>query len=419
MMGRLGRAMATEGGIATSFLRKGWAARIGIGKEANFIDLIVLRAADDTNSVKNFQAYGLSPAKNMVLGIAVNQRFLKKFTFTADAAYSFYTGDVTATALDPTDTGIPPVIFNQVSPNFSSQGVMALSSFLGYTTKGFGVRIGYQRIDPGFASMGIYTTNNDLEIISLAPRLTVLRNRMTINANIRRQRDNLLGLKQKTTVRLLPSGTVAFNPTAKFGVSANITFSSINQAQGILQTTQLDRNKLVAQTNYAVMLSPHLSFGAENTPQSVMITLGTNRLADKGSDTLRRKYSEYSGLNGSINYSFGLEKQALTVNLGGNYFSLTTFEEQSGRPATTDNYGFNTGVDKGFLKNKLSTGVSAGYTLGVGGNNALSLSANASYRVDKHHSMRFNAYQAKSKYQDSQTRNFNEFRGTLDYTYTF
>ncbi len=425
MYGRLARATADNAGIATSFLRNGWAGRIGFGKENNFVDLIVFKAADAEASVPNYALYRLNPAKNVAIGLAFKKQLFKikgqSLVLSSDAALSIYTGDINARALtsEDLDVVIPPVIFNAVNANLSSKGLLAINSGLNYTSKIFGLRLNYQRIDPGFISMGIYTTNNDLAVLSLAPRVSLLKNKLVFNANIRQQRDNLLGTKLRTTKRLLPSGSISYNPNARFGMTSSITFSNMNQTQDIKITIPVDPNKLISQTNYSIMLMPRFNFGSEASPQSVNLSLGTNRLLDNGQDADRKKYSEYSGLNAALNYNYALEKSSLNLNAGANYFSLTTFNAVTNSPNVSDNYGLNVGADKSFLKNKLNTNASAGYTLGTGGNNALSISLGGNYRPGKHHSLGLTAYQGNSKFQDSALRNFNEFRGTLDYTYNF
>ena len=425
MYGRLGRSTVSEAGLPSAFQRNGWAGRLGFGSENNFVDLVLFKAADNAASISNYALYRLDPAKNVAIGLAFKKRLFKiksqSLTLTSDAALSIYTGDINARELDTEDLNvvIPPVIFNAVDANLSSRGLLAINSGLNYMSKVFSVRLNYQRIDPGYISMGIYTTNNDLQILSLAPRLNLLKNKLVLNANIRQQRDNLLGTKLRTTKRLLPSGSISYNPNATFGITSSLTFSNMNQTQGIKSAKPVDPRKLIAQTNYSLMLMPRFNFGSETMPQSVNITIGTNKLVDNGEDTERKKYSEYSGLNGSLNYNYAIEKSGLNLNAGANYFSLTTFNALTDSPNLSDNYGLSVGADKGFMKNKLNTNAAANYTLGTGGNNALSISIGTNYNPGKHHSVGFTAYQANSTFSDSAIRNFNEFRATLDYTYNF
>lgn len=420
MMGRFARPTATAEGNPISFLRTGWAGRIGLGKKENFVDLIVLRAEDNANSIPNSHVYGLTPAQNLVVGAIINQKINlgkgKNLLFKADAAMSIYTGDITAQGLDTTVYNLPPIIFKTVDANVSSKGVLAYNTSLAYSQKGMGLRLGYNRIDPGFASMGIYTITNDLEIISVAPRFSLAKNKLNFNGNLRLQRDNITGLKKRNTRRVLPNASLNYNPSQKFGVNLGINYSMINQTQGIKQSTPIPASQLMNQANYSVNLMPRLTIGKG---QNINLSIGTNRLMDKGEDPERKKYSEYSGLNGTLNYGIEIEKLKSNFTAGATYFSLTNFDANTFSNVTKNNYGVNIGMDKKFLEDKLSATIGLAYTMGQASDKATNINLGASYRPHKHHSLTFNLFQAHSQYAGNENRNFNEFRGTLDYTYNF
>jgi hypothetical protein len=424
MMGRFTSATATERGQPTTFMRWGYSARLGIGKKGNFFDIIYLNAEDSPSSIPNFQAYRLNPAKNTVFGLVINQKIkLNKaknasLVFRADAGFSIYTGNIFAQNLDSSNfENAPPVLFKTVAPNISSRGVLAVNSSVNYTQKGMGLKIGYNRVDPGYASMGIYTTNNDLEVISFAPRFSLLKNKISVNGNLRIQRDNLLGDKRKSTRRILPNANININPSKNFGVSANVNYSTMNQTQGIKQTIPIPVAQLMNQANYSINLSPHFSFASGK--QSINLNLGTNKVLDKGQDPERKKYSEFSGLNASANYGLNIEAIKGNVNVGSNYFSLTNFDANLNTAVTNDNIGFNAGMSKPFLKNKLSSNISLGYTISQTKDKANNINISTSYKPKKHHSINFGLSQAHSQYKNNENRNFTEFRGTLDYNYNF
>ncbi len=428
IMGRFNRAVVSEEGKPTTFLRTGFAARLGINLRKvvdnepsnDFVDLILLQGRDQAESLTGYEKEGLSPARNTVFGVILNKSFGKaqQIVFTADAAVSLYTGNINAAKIDSTllPSAIPPVLFKSVDPNVSSQGLLALNTTLGYNGRGFGLRLGYQRIDPGFTTMGMYNVNNDLEIISVAPRLNLAKNKLIINGNVRLQRDNLYANKVRQTQRLLPTATIAYNPSAMFGLSANVNYSTFNQTPGIKQTLLRPGQavaQLMNQANYTVMVMPRLSFVGEERSHTFMLSVGTNQLVDNSGNADLKANTEFSGLNGLFSYGFSLDKSNLTLDAGANYFTLTNIT------GTTKNIGLNAGVSKGFLANKLSTNLSLNYNIGEQ-LRASSLAASARMQPDKHHRIGFNAYQSNSTDNSgTATRNFSEFRGTLDYTFIF
>ena len=428
IMGRFNRAVVSEEGKPTTFLRTGFAARLGMNlrkvvdnqSSNDFVDLIVLQGRDQAASLTNYEKEGLSPARNTVAGIIINKSFGKaqQIVFTADAAISIYTGNINAAKIDSTllPSAIPPVLYKSVDPNVSSRGLLAANTTLSYTGRGFGLRLGYQRIDPGFTTMGMYNVNNDLEVISVAPRLNLARNKLIINANVRLQRDNLYANKVRQTQRLLPTATIAYNPSAMFGLSANVNYSTFSQTPGIKQTLLTPGQavaQLMNQANYTLMVMPRLSFIGEERSHTFMLSVGTNQLVDNSGNADLKTNTEFSGINGLFSYAFSLDKANLTLDAGANYFTLTNVT------GTTKNIGLNVGVSKGFLANKLSTNLSLNYNIGEQ-LRASSLAASARMQPDKHHRVGFNAYQSNSTDNNgTATRNFSEFRGTLDYTFIF
>lgn len=424
--GRFNRATNSPEGIPTAFRRTGYAARLGINlrkpkadrPSTDFIDLIVLQGRDQAESLTDYAQHGLNPARNTVVGGIINKSFGAYVLFTADAALSIYTGDINAAKIDSSlvPASLPAVLYKSVDPNVSSRGLLAANTSLSFFKKGNGVRLGYQRIDPGFTTMGMYNINNDLEVYSLAPRFSLAHNKLMFNANARLQRDNLFGDKLRQTRRFLPSATLSFNPSAQFGVSANVNYSTYNQAPGIKQTLLTPGQaaaQLMNQANYTATLMPRFSVFNDERSHSVLLSVGTNQLVDKSGDADLKANTEFSGLNALLNYSLSFDKIYLSIDAGASYFTLSSLS------GTTSNLGFNAGVSKGFLDNKLSTSLSGNYNTGEQ-LTATSLAASARMQPNKHHRFGFTAYQSHSLDTGGITsRNFNEFRGTLDYTFIF
>lgn len=426
VMGRFNRATNSAEGVPTAFLRTGYAARLGINlrksksdePSSDFIDLILLQGRDHAESLTDYDKYGLNPARNTVVGAIINKSFGPRLLFTADAGLSIYTGNINAAKIDSTQlpASLPPVIYKSVDPNVSSRGLLAVSSTLSYNGQGYGLRLGYQRIDPGYTTMGMYNVNNDLEVFSVAPRFNLAHNKVIVNANLRLQRDNLYGDKLRQTKRFLPTATLAYNPSAQFGISANMNYSTFNQTPGIKQTLLTPGQaaaQLMNQANYSITVMPRLSFFNDERSHTILLSVGTNQLVDNSGNADLKANTEYSGLNGLLSYSLSLDKRFVSIDAGVNYFTLTNLT------GTTSNIGLNAGVSKGFLSNKLSTSLSANYNIGEQ-LTATNLVASARMQPDKHHRVGLSLYQSHSTDASGPaSRNFDEFRGSLDYTFIF
>ncbi|MEP6611948.1 MAG: hypothetical protein ABJA76_08695, partial [Mucilaginibacter sp.] len=80
-----------------AYKRTGFSAKMGYGTERNHLDVTVLNAKDDPNSLKVTPiTTELQPAQNLVLGITSKWSFLKHFVWDIDVAGSLYTRNITA-----------------------------------------------------------------------------------------------------------------------------------------------------------------------------------------------------------------------------------------------------------------------------------------------------------------------------------
>ena len=80
--------------------RTGYAVKVGYGKPGNYVDLILLRARDDSSSIAaqpQSLTQAVVPAENLVVGLTTRLLILKHLTVELDEAVSAYTRDVRAT----------------------------------------------------------------------------------------------------------------------------------------------------------------------------------------------------------------------------------------------------------------------------------------------------------------------------------
>jgi len=103
--GRFNKAISStlaEPDILPSYKRTGYAVKVGYGKPGNYIDLVMLRAADDSASIQNVVPTAeqtVKPAENLVVGATSRLLILKHITVELDAAVSAYTRDVRASII--------------------------------------------------------------------------------------------------------------------------------------------------------------------------------------------------------------------------------------------------------------------------------------------------------------------------------
>jgi len=102
MAGRFNKTIkpnATDPDRVASFRRMGYCAKVGAGNDRTYLDVILLNAGDDTNSIPPDSTGYLIPTQNVVLSPSGRIRTSKKLTVELDAAGSAYTSDTRAEPL--------------------------------------------------------------------------------------------------------------------------------------------------------------------------------------------------------------------------------------------------------------------------------------------------------------------------------
>jgi hypothetical protein len=171
-----------------TYSNHGSAGKIGIGKGANFFEVSMLKAKDDSSSVHPRPEFKgtVTPADNIVIGINGQVKFLKDFTFAIEAATSLYTRNLSnKTALsDSANKGLTKILGSFISTNSTTERYNAIQTSLGFHQKIFSARLQYRRVDPDYKTMGAYFFNSDIENITFAPSLNLFKNKFRFGGSI-------------------------------------------------------------------------------------------------------------------------------------------------------------------------------------------------------------------------------------------
>ena len=168
------------------------------------------------------------------------------------------------------------------------------------------IGIGYERIDPDYATLGAYYFNNDYENITLQYARPFLKDKVTLALTWGAQRDDLNNTQQQASRRLVSSANVTYTPNER--LNASLAYSNFQTYLNIrsqfdyingqtpydnldtLDFTQLSQNLSVS-TNYR--------FGKTETNRHQLNTsLSYQEAADKQGDIVRPgKLSRFYNLN--------------------------------------------------------------------------------------------------------------------------
>lgn len=395
----------------TSFTRKMISFKVGVGNRNNYFDFIVLRATDDSTSIDpSVKETGNFPATNFVTGINTHFTFTPTLHFEAEAAYSIYTANQNSViAFD-----VPDFVNKVIPINLSSKGLLAVSALFEYKNKkGLKFGLKYRRIDPGYQSMGSYFINNDLENITFNTGFAAFKRKLRFNGSIGLERNNLKTARNATTKKVIGSAMFSYDPIRQFGITLNYSNYSINQQAGRIQIA--DSVKLY-QTNGTFMVMPHVQLMSNDNKLSQFISIIFTRMKLNDKNIYTGSLNSFTTINNMINYTITFIPIGLSATAAVNYNKVNMSIGNS------TNTGGSIGINKSFLKNKITTGFIANITQSKNAQQTylvFNTGINGRMRLGKHHSFRIKVSLISTKDKTNSIQNSNEQIGDFSYVFTF
>lgn len=399
-----------------AYKRKGFAAKVGFGKEKNYIDLIFTKIWDDSSSLsKKPEVQKIYPGNNATIGIVTETNFLKHFTWKLDGAISALTKDVGSTDYDLEGVPMKGFIKLLVPPKTSTTASYAVETSLRYQSKPVTITAKYQRIAPDYVSFGTYYIQSDLERITISPNFRLLKNKMNISGAVGYQHDNLNKKKLIATRRIIGSANINYNASQKFGITLNYSNFGTSQSPG---TKQLNDTAQIDQISQSITLIPRVTLMRNENKilHNIIPTVSFQNLNDK--NKLNSSNYEMKNLNANVNYNFAYIPKKINTNFGVN----TNYTIVS--VGKTLSYGFTTGANYTFAKDKLT--VSEQFTWNKNAFNkqsngsTLQNALNINYQILAHHSLAANILLTNNKAKITTINpSFTEFTGMITYSLTY
>lgn len=193
-----------------TFERWLYALQAGVGKEqgSNF-SLAAFYAEDkidsvpDISNITNYKPGLLSPpAEN--LGFTPKfqvSMFEEAFKFGAETTVSAYSRDQRSPKLSTGESEIPAFLTNLFTPRSSTRLSYAGLAHTDFTFDVFQMRAQYERIMPGYESLGMRQLRDDQHTITLAPAFQFFDQKWTLDGSFSLSEDNLLGNRISTQTR--------------------------------------------------------------------------------------------------------------------------------------------------------------------------------------------------------------------------
>jgi hypothetical protein len=313
--GRTRRAAAALPGIpgAPGYDRTLTAVRIGPGRtHGTHVHLIGVNARDHgvTDTLRGAPTKeNVSLTPDIVLVFAGGN-----FRMNATATVSAVTRERASTEILAVEEGGLKLLTDIFSPRFGSRVDYAGQVGAEIRRGPAGLHASFERVNPGFESLGVGYLRSDQQTIRLRPRVRVAQ-RLNLDGTLSTTRDNLLGDRLATQRR------------SEAGINAQTQFGRVTLAGGYLlfqneatpgsaEAAELAPARL--QRMHSVTLTPALQIPGRGATQVVIANLGVQRLADESPGVMDTQITGFDNLTTTLTYVLALPS-GVSFNAGGNW----------------------------------------------------------------------------------------------------
>jgi len=402
--------------IQPAYKRMGFAAKVGYGSATSFIDFIYLHAKDDSSSlVHRPDSLNVFPEENTVFALNTRVKIIDELAFEGEAAVSFFTRDIRSSVID--SGSIPQSLHSLIDVKSSTSLLMADNAALVFTIPHFTARLGVERIEPDYNSLGAYYYTSDLENFTFAPSFDLFQNKFRVSGSIGVQHDNLLATKISQTQRVIGSGNISFNPAPVFGLDLNYTNYSTGQSATKLQTNPPDTGQFqVRNVSQSASVTPRVLLISTETTNSFILSVSQQQYTDL--NVVTQASANSLTTTASFNYNLSFLKTGL--NLGASILYANTKQAA----ITTQLRGATLNASKSLLENTLSIGGSLGFTQSTiqplaYTTNTINESLNSSYKISTKGTLSLTIYATENTTSLAGASTFTEIIATLTYSHNF
>ncbi|MBL6445698.1 hypothetical protein JMN32_05220 [Fulvivirga sp. 29W222] len=332
MYGRLNKAIGAAQMDSVNYAdpvykRMGYGAKASYWGEGYNVDVSVFSAKDDVESVDFVpQDSEVTPEDNTVWSIAGSKQLMERVSLNFEYAQSYYNRDTRGVTLDSTET-----------ENINTSGVFDAYNFgIAYAHNIYSLLLKYERIDPGYETLGAYYNNNDMENITLNGSLNLLRNQLSIGVSSGVQRNNLEDTEASATRRVVGSVNVNYSPSQQWNFATSYsnfnTYTNVRAQADPTFRDELDTLNFY-QVNQSATLSTMYSFGSREVRKSISLN-GSYQITNEEATGAEDAQSTF--FSGNLAYRFSLTGgTSASAALNGNKSVFGTSESRSYGPNLT------------------------------------------------------------------------------------
>ncbi len=423
MSGRLLRPIEDDGDPKTlpAYSRMGYGLKTSFEKERYRVGIIGFYAKDNMNSISEIpEDRGILPKENLVLSVDGDIDINDHFSVRAEYASTAITKDLRAEEDDSSKKGIASLLFNNRA---STEYYSALKAGLNYSVKRTSVGLSYERIDPGYETLGAYFFNSDFENITLNAASAFFKDKLGLSFNVGYQRDDLENQKSNNTNRVVGAMNATLALSEKINITGSYsnfrTFTNVkpNQFDIInddnLLDNELDNFNYRQLSQNANMNVNWMLTNTERRTKNINFNYNLSDVANEQGGVVRvGDGSTFHNFNTA--YNLGFPENEIDFTTAINYTYNTIGRED----ATT--WGPTLSVGKRFFERSMNARIAASYNESEGNagkSGITNLRGTLSYVFREQHNFNLNLVQLFKN--TTTTPNVNEFTATFRYNYMF
>jgi hypothetical protein len=406
-----------------AYKRMGGGIKVTVGNEKNFVHVIVFKAHDDPHSLSRPPEHShISPEENLVLGSGFGISLMERLSLKGEIASSAMSTDIRSERMRGPD--LYEKLGFAFSTRTSSSFYHAYKAAFQYSGGQLAMALAYERVDPGYRTLGAYYFNNNMETISLNGSGTAFKKKARVNGQVGIQRNNLDNREISTMNRLSASINASYQASKRFLCSVMysnfqtvVNFrSDFNYLNQVSPYENLDTLNFRQITRHATMNANFVLNQSKERRQNISANLSLQKTADVHGLADQRAGAALYNFNSA--YSIVFEKRRVNVNaaLNGNYMRSTMHVSKI--------YGPNISIRKTFLGRKLSANASISYnnsfTNDLRTGKIMNLRVSGNYTFRHKHQFDLNVSRVSRLNSQIETQEgFSELTAHVGYSYNF
>ena len=364
MYGRLLKAVEYNEAQPASlpvYQRMGYGFKAGRTKENYQIGLNVFSAKDKVSSlISPPDSLGVNPMENLAGSLSFLYKPVKYIEFSGEYGLSMLTLDMRSP--DDNRNGILGLWSGGNRSSVMYHAIRAQLNLVGNNNR---IGLGYERIDPGYRTLGAYYFTNDLENITVNAYQSFVNNKLSVNLSVGYEHDDLDNNKASGSARIVGSANI----TAAFSerLNANLSYSNfqtytnvrsnfelINQENSL---DKLDTLNFVQLSQSANLNMNIITRKNEEQLHNLNVTLSYQDAANKQGGVYHPG-SVTEMINAGMSYSWSFLKSGLSLNGAVN---MNNSKILNGNTMT---WGPTFGASTKLLKKKINLSGSLSYNTG-------------------------------------------------------